>query len=1002
MGKYSNFGSGPDKFQNYGSGYPQPPMPQGTPLGIIPITFADFRGGFDARTLREGSPPNSTRNCLDFEISPDGRLRVMEGVSTVEGPLTHTPTKILGQVNLSGTTELVMFAPPFIGVKKSGATVWTDIGLSAKKLTRHTIFGDQLIFYGGSGTPFIRPAAGTAVAAAGIPKANAYGVFANRVYAAGLAIDGKYQPMGIGWSALSGDPTDFEGEGSNFELLIDEAVSGDEVLALRSLGLNLMAILCRHSIWIGRFQGIDERPADLQSREVGHGIYSAETARSTPLGVIYLARDGVRVFDSNSSRLLSERINSEILPLGNNPDSYRATYDPASSRYLLHTPDKTWIYYLSEDWWLPYSLVTLGGAFFATQVAAVKWSDLTGRTWEDLIGTSWQDLEGSETDPSVLYYIHNALLGKQDALSASVFGSSLSPTWEVPRGRGFLLHNLVETQGVALEYKGKALIDIWLPDHSGNMQLVQSKQLNQSGLSTKWCPCIHTGLTSGLLIKLRSFAGIEITQLQLACQAEAPTYQATIEDLSTDIPLSASFSLPKIGWAAAGVAQDQQITTPVFDSFSYMNLIAADGHSADEDSFNNPQNFGRIIGAPYNGYPDRVDIPDNNREGRHRAYCVLYRSQTGTSPIGRSFRFAALGSVNEIGMSFVLNLNNKTLNVPFLLARFHSSATQFPSFAGSDELNFEVMPDRTIRFARYDTSTATQVVRSILQLPVTGFIRLDIRFRADPANGYVKIVRVDTTPAVTLIDQGGLVTTRSGFTFNYPISYGGVSLATTEVANLTDGIMVHGIVYYNTSTLLPGQILGDIHCGTLQPASNGDTIQSTSAGGFFGSPTLPDRWKNLVYGSVEGFTECAVPHGDEGNSFVAFDGEGIMDLYHLDPPDAAATSIVAVIPNPFIGMTGSSGLKNKGRLVIKSGSTILEGPDLSYNWGGGGWQGAIPVVGGSYTALPKFVIVNDPATGLPFTPSGLANLQVGWKQITTQAGTGNRLTLLSVEYIYRT
>lgn len=1007
MGKFEQYGQ-VGKNSRYGDGYSQPQPPQGTALGLTPITYADFRGGFDARTLREGVPANSTNNCLDFELTPEGRLKVMEGVQTIEA-MAHTPTKIITQVSLSGTSELVIFSPPFIGVKQAGSTVWTNIALSSKKLTRHTIYGDQLIFYGGGGDPFIRSPNTTPIAATGIPKANAYGVFANRVYAGGLAIDGQYQPMGIGWSALSGDPTDFEGEGANFETLIDETISGDEILALKTLGLNLMAILCKHSIWIARFQGIDERPADLQSREVGHGVFAPETAKSSPIGVIYLARDGVRVFDSNSSRLISERINSEILPLGTDPDTYRATYDPARSRYLLHTPTETWVYYVSDDRWLPYSLVSKGGAFFATQVAATKWSDLTGRTWEDLVGTTWQDLEGRETDPSVLYFINDTSLGKQDAGVSVVFSNNMTPRWEVPRSRGFLLHNLVETQGFEIEYKGSAMLNASMPDIAGNMEFVLAKQLNRPELNTKFCPCVHTGLTSGLLIEVSNFIGLEISQLQLVTQTEGPTYHATEEDL----PPGATFggltmTLPMLTWAASGSVP---VSVAIIDTYSYMNLLSPDQYATDQYAYMNPTNYARIIEQPYMGYTDRGDIPANNADGIHRAYGVLYNglgAPTPTTLMGHTFRFAALGPISEIGCSFILNLNNKTLTTKMQLAKFFSSMTQFPIFASATarEMSIEITTDRRVQFARYDAfnaSTPALVIGpSATQLPATGFVRLDFRLLADNVNGAIKMARVDTTPAQTLLDASGFASTKNPQLgpFTYPICYGGITIDPDRTNTVSDGIMFHGVVFYGTAGLGSGQLLGNVACGTLIPTSNGDTITSDSGGGFFGYPTLADRWKNLLYGTNEGYVESPIPHGDEGNAQVNF-LNGQKDLYHVGTVNPAATQILAVMPNFYAGRGGSSASPNVARLVLKSGGVTLNGPNINIKHGGGGWQGGIATPEGAFTALPKWVILNDPATGVPFTPTGLGNAQFGWEVLTTQPGTTNFLSLLSVEYLWR-
>lgn len=513
------FGQSPTKNSKFGRGN----YLQNLPPGATPITYDDFRGGFDARMLDEGIPKNASPSCKDVQITESGRLKRLPGTSVVVNHAGKPAKQMLLHASLSGSSEMIFFSAPFIGVHRMGVTTWTDIGLLARpNPVAHAQFGDDLIFAAGAGDPYIRPSGGAAVPAPTIPSANAYAVFAGRVYAGGAVIDGKYEPMGVQWSDLSGNPRNWTGEGGNSELLLDNLFTGDRIVAMRTMGFGMMAILCRSSVWVATFTGDPERPADFQPRGAGGGTVHPETARATNRGVIYLSGDGVRLFDGNQSTVISDRINKFLLPGGVLPvGDYSAMYDLRKNRYYLFTPTETWIYELTFDRWLRSSMLTHSAVMFAEQIAGTLWSALVG-DWSTLMQTTWTDLSDRETDVLTIHYLRDDLptaadstLHKEDANTETYFGVAMTPTWQTPRAPGFAIDQLMEYKQILVEWLGVGAFDVRVPDKNKTFVTYRGGvYLDSVGfLKTGRLSAVVSGMGAALDISLGGT--VEIAQLQL-------------------------------------------------------------------------------------------------------------------------------------------------------------------------------------------------------------------------------------------------------------------------------------------------------------------------------------------------------------------------------------------------------------------------------------------------------------------------------------------------------
>ena len=525
MSKYERFGQNPGKYSQFGQGNYLNSIPGKT----LPITLNDFSGAFDARFGRDRVPENSSADMMDIEVSPSGRLVHSFGTTLSEKLTAHLPKQFVLHPSLSGFAELVFFDAPYIGVKRNGATVWTNIGLiNTGQLFTTALFGDSLVFVNGIDRPWVRQPQTAPTKLLNAPVAKSYASFAGRLYAGGAVIDGSLEPMGMRWSDSSSTPDGWDPTtGAGAELLIDNTVADDAIVALRTMGLGLVAILCKRSIWTATLTGDPFRPGDFQPRVIGGGCIAEPTAAATPVGVIFLAADGLQLFDGNTRRSLSERIDKFLLPIDwANIGSYSGFYDPTSNRYKLLTPTCTWIYDIAKDRWYRNSMVALGGTFFSTQIDGETWAQLQAgaTTWAQLqaANTSWVALAPSENPEAAVYYIQNlegsadGALHVEDYHSGQVFGQEITPYWTSQLQRGTQLNSMITTKAVLIEYESATGggVHILLADNDAQPVEIIGQSLDATVEETPvWFSTNFTGLGSQLKIQLEG--GIELIQVQL-------------------------------------------------------------------------------------------------------------------------------------------------------------------------------------------------------------------------------------------------------------------------------------------------------------------------------------------------------------------------------------------------------------------------------------------------------------------------------------------------------
>jgi len=508
---------------------------QGAQLQQVPKhgvkIYGDFSGGFNYQAAREVTQPNASFDSLDMQVTTANELTRLPGAITQEVLAGHNPAQLALHPSLSLTSELLMFDPPYLGVKGTGATVWTDEGLIGDRYFAWTNYGETFVFMNGAGAVRKRePGAASTVALENAPQGRTVATFAGRLFIGGSYVEGNYEPVGISWSSSTGDLDDWAADDSSFELLLDNVVDGDRIVALRTMGLNLMAILLRKSVWIGRFTGDPSRPAAFEPRVAGVGCVNDQTARNTKEGVLFLSDTGVQLFDGNSVAMISKPINDLLLPLDKDKlEEYSAVFNPISRRYHLFTPTETFILDMEYQRWYRSSIIARSAVLFPNQVVGLTWEN-TGGTWESQGNTTWIDLAPLEENGGSLMYLGvqagTPAIAKETEDHPTYMDLPLTPYWCFPFEEGPERNWLHTIHAILFDYVGSGRVKFHLPDIEGEYAEAASMTLAVAPrLRTAWLPLTTTG--KGVSAKLEILLGSpKISVVQLRAALRGPRMEA--------------------------------------------------------------------------------------------------------------------------------------------------------------------------------------------------------------------------------------------------------------------------------------------------------------------------------------------------------------------------------------------------------------------------------------------------------------------------------------------
>lgn len=486
-----------------------------------PITWENFVG-YHNSDADANVPEGTSNDCLDVEVTRQGRLRRAAGVGLRE-ILPYSPTEVIVHASLDYTAELLFIAAPKLGIKSAGPTVWINAGLPVGAGWTSVVYGDRLIFTNGSDAVWARPSNSLlAPEALTASPCHALFVLGTRLFLCNAVVDGNFQPLAVLWNAASALYNDFSGEGAGFELLIADVGQGDEIVAATAMSFDMAVIFGRSSIWRAVRTDDPYRPANFELRERGIGCVARNTVKVTQDGVVFLSEAGLELFDGSRTTHLSTPIDKDLLPLDlSQLDEYSGCYNPATRRYELLTPVGSWVIDFARGGaWYRKSLVARRSFIFAVQNPALTIGQLTQPigSYTNII----EDWKGSQGAIRVLYLRDNEL-GEEDYNLTTYYNVDQNAYWTTRRKAAALGDTVLSYHGAVLTYQGLAGVEILLPNINSAFTLVREAELPDSSvLTAARVSFLSSGLEPAVRLRI-AYGNPEFSRIQLMGRPESPS-----------------------------------------------------------------------------------------------------------------------------------------------------------------------------------------------------------------------------------------------------------------------------------------------------------------------------------------------------------------------------------------------------------------------------------------------------------------------------------------------
>lgn len=469
------------------------------------VIYKSFADGIDMSDAPEDVRQASAVLAVDMEVVND-RLVRSPGIIQLSDESPRSLLHIFQQASIDFNVELVAIDPPWLGYKGSGAWNWVNLGLAA---TLEPGWGainylGDLLFSNGVNASYSRaPAAAVVTNQTANIIARTFAQQFGRMFAGYYVVGGAGQGLGVKWNDTTGLIGGWGGAGAGAQLLLSDDTA-DHVVAIRALGFDLLAILCRNSLWAGYPTGRANRPADFRHRFGGVGCVSERTARVTYGGVTFLSDHGVVHYTVNDAPVISEKINADLLPLDlTSPSLYSGAYIPVRRRYMLTTPGGIFIYEFPipeiarPGRWFKRAALVDNVVAFTNQAALVTWDSLVG-SWDSLVG-SWDLLSGGPS-PANPFFTLGGLFGTEDPSVNTAFGQAMNPRWRTPQNLQEQVTDQITTVGWEIAYASvdAASIRLITPDKDSNFVKQSVKALPATGSLVRkrmmWANPPHTGM----------------------------------------------------------------------------------------------------------------------------------------------------------------------------------------------------------------------------------------------------------------------------------------------------------------------------------------------------------------------------------------------------------------------------------------------------------------------------------------------------------------------------
>lgn len=481
--------------------------------GLSPMSslhYKKFDGGVWLADSEYEAVEGTASEMIDMTANQRDALRPMPGIIQVENHGARVADAMFNHPALDGTSEIVFFDAPFMGIKTGATTAWYNVALPAGNNWVAALHGDQLIFSNGVTTVFARGRGDVVVENLSFGPCTTIASFAGRVWFGGITDGGIFQPLGLYWSGATSLYSDLTGLGAGGELLLDDVSDADSIVALRAMSFDLMAIIMRRSVWVGRRTGDPLRPADFSPRVTGAGAVNEETVRNTEVGVMFLSDSGVKLFDGNSVVHMSQAIDSDLVPLDYTQlRSYTAVYSPLSRTYRLFAPGKTYTYSFQYQRW------EISSAIIDRAVALFNAGQSIGSSlpagWGEYWGGSWSEQYQNLITVNDILFQKGTLLGIEDLSARSYFGVPQTCVWAPTFIKTEDLDSIFNLHEVELQYSAGGTIALDTQALNGDMQeLVNPWVIPPSNGARRYATSNFVRAGRSLAVRIRVIEGSPI------------------------------------------------------------------------------------------------------------------------------------------------------------------------------------------------------------------------------------------------------------------------------------------------------------------------------------------------------------------------------------------------------------------------------------------------------------------------------------------------------------
>lgn len=502
------------------------------------IIYPTFKMGLDMSDAPENLDLDRAVYALDMEVSRNNRLIRAPGVLQLSDEVGHSLRWLFEQGSLDYVVELLAVDPPYFGYYDAGGWNWVNAGIADTGSFGWNVLNylGDILFSNGVDATYTR-SQGSAVAtdiSADIIARTFVEQF-GRIFAGAVVDTGDLEVLRVKWNDTSGAIDGWAGTGAGSEFLLPPAGAADQIMAMRPLGFDLIAVLLRNSLWAGYPTGRDTRPADFRFRIGGVGCVSERTAKVTPGGCTFLSGEGVINYDVNQAEIISGQINSDLLPLDfTRLNEYSAAYIQERRRYILSTPVCTYVYEFPikelalPGRWFKRSLIADCVVAFTNQAAVVTWADLIGTwaqqslAWSNIGAPSWG------ADPRA-HFGKGTLFGRDDDSTLDNFGEAFTPVWRTPQSLRDKVTDQVTTVGWEIIYQADDVSSVTLktPDDEGDFNNEYTQELPATNGKVKKYMIWNQQTGQGAQAQIEIVSGSpQIARLRQIVQLSGPAVDA--------------------------------------------------------------------------------------------------------------------------------------------------------------------------------------------------------------------------------------------------------------------------------------------------------------------------------------------------------------------------------------------------------------------------------------------------------------------------------------------